>query len=174
MSSTASKNKQRGRAFQAKLAEMSGGMNIGTLGGEDVMHDEFSYEAKTYHPKAKSNKGRDWVGEKWMTEMDHGNLTLKRLIYIEHESEDTVVMLRWHVWEAINIYWPRVYGWCSAREVTKFKGYKYLEQAEVNCPDGKMPVVVVHTIGRRHKFDIVLLYQTYWKSLLEKFSRKNY
>jgi len=44
---TANRNKARGKGYQTTLAEMVNGMNIGTLGGEDVMHSTFSFEAKT-------------------------------------------------------------------------------------------------------------------------------
>jgi hypothetical protein len=37
---------------------MSGGMNVGTLGGEDIMHKEFSYEAKTYNKRLRPTRAR--------------------------------------------------------------------------------------------------------------------
>jgi len=176
MNKTASKNKQRGRAFQAKLAEMSGGMNIGTLGGEDVMHEEFSYEAKTYHPKAKSNKGRMWVGEKIMSELEekYGAPVLGKVVTTD--SNEPIVIMRWNFWNALseedkddsfNVLIPKVVM------KNRFKGRTYMKQAESNCPDGKVPVVVVHTIGERHVKDIVLIYSIYWNSLLKKLFDKN-
>jgi len=44
---TALRNKRRGKAYQTTLAELVQGMNIGTLGGEDVHHTKYSFEAKT-------------------------------------------------------------------------------------------------------------------------------
>ena len=41
-------NKRRGKAFQTKVAKMTGGRNIGTLGGEDVEHSIYSIEAKHF------------------------------------------------------------------------------------------------------------------------------
>jgi hypothetical protein len=44
MSST---NRQRGKAHQKKVAEMLNGIDIGILGGEDVLTDDFSIECKS-------------------------------------------------------------------------------------------------------------------------------
>jgi hypothetical protein len=55
---------------------------------------------------------------------------------------------------------------------SKFKGNAFMVQAEKNVPDAKIPVVVVHTTGKRHEQDIVLIREIYWNSLLEKFFDK--
>jgi hypothetical protein len=172
MTSNSTKNKIRGRAFQTKLAQMSGGMNIGTLGGEDVMHDEFSYEGKTYKKNCKTNKGKDWKGEILLNKYD-GGYSKNALVIIKVRSMEypTIVMLRWYWWERVTekvLYYPDISVSTYIEEVTKFKGNTYMNQAESNCPDAKLPAVVVHTVGRRHTEDIVLLREIYWKSLLEK------
>lgn len=172
MASTASRNKARGRAFQAKLAELSGGMNVGTLGGEDVMHEEFSYEAKTYDPNAKSHKGKDWVGEQILKYYeDRAGITAIVIAQVStYDSGEPLVMMRWSVWSDLaNLMKVAAQGRLHHVGVTKnkFKGRTYMRQAEANCPDGKIPIVVVHTMGRRHKTDVVLIYRIYWDSLLK-------
>lgn len=42
----ASNNRKRGKEFERYLADVFGGHRMGLLGGEDVMHDVFSIEAK--------------------------------------------------------------------------------------------------------------------------------
>ena len=98
------RNKARGRAFQAKLAELSGGKNIGTLGNEDVMHEHFSYEAKTYDAKAKSHP-RPWVGWNELTSLDAGEVkkffVIAELSMTDDRRED-LLLLRWYWWDHIN------------------------------------------------------------------------
>lgn len=171
MTSLCSKNKARGRAFQAKLAELSGGINIGTLGGEDIMHDEFSYEAKTYNRKAKTYKGKRWAGDLALAYFDDSS-AWSRFIVCKVVSYyfPTLYMLRWHWWVQL------LEGKLSKEQISesirecnksKFVGDSYMSQAENNCPDGKLPVVSVHTTGDRHTQDVVLVRGEYWKSLLE-------
>jgi hypothetical protein len=172
MRSVASKNKARGRAYQTKLAEMAGGMNIGTLGGEDVMHDEFSYEAKTYNPKAKSHKGRDWKGEKLLLAIDHRAKHLDAWVKVNVLSREPLILMRWALWSNLHLFeYPDT---LKNDEVylSSFKGYTYMKQAEDNCPEGKIPVVAVHTTGLRHRNDIVIIYQQYLNSLLKKYLTK--
>lgn len=171
MTSLASRNKARGRAFQTKLAEMVQGMNVGTLGGEDVMHHEFSYEAKTYNKKAKSYGGKDWMGEVWLTEIDYGLASNGFSIVRVNGDFPNLIMMRWPWWKQLieggipkDKFNANYYN--VAR--SKFIGNSYMDQAEKNCPDSKLPVVVVHTTGRRHDQDIVLVRELYFKSLLEK------
>ena len=172
MTSVSVKNKIRGRAFQTKLAEMAGGMNVGTLGGEDVMHDEFSYEAKTYNKKAKSYGNKDWVGEKLIRRhfWFHENETSKFLsLVLESPNFASIVLLRWETWAGLLQGKYEKHDSVSFHDtVKKFSGNTYMKQAESNCPDGKLPVVVVHTTGMRHKKDIVMIRRLYWESLLEK------
>lgn len=175
MTSVYGANKKRGRAFQAKLAEMAGGMNVGTLGGEDVMHPEFSYEAKTYNKNAKTYGGKDWIGEKLLAAHDQGLasydfviLQVKPQYSVDYAS---LMMLRWQNWQ--KIVEQRIEKsdlLISIRTVVakKFKGNTYMEQGEKNCPDAKIPIVVVHTTGYRHIQDIVLIRELYFRSLLEK------
>lgn len=167
---TSIRNKHRGRKFQAKLAEMAGGINIGTLGGEDVMHEEFSYEAKTYLKNCKTNKGNDWQGEKWLAEMDYGFASKCFAIVRVNGDFPNLIMMRWPWWKKL------VSGEIPKEEFSvdyynvvrsKFKGNTFMIQAEKNVPDAKIPVVVVHTTSRRHEQDIVLIRELYWQSLLE-------
>lgn len=67
MSST---NRQRGKAHQKKVAEMLNGIDIGILGGEDVLTDDFSIECKSV---------MKFVGEKWYAQCVKNNKR-KRLI----------------------------------------------------------------------------------------------
>lgn len=90
------RNKRAGRRYQGKLAELVGGKNIGTVGGEDIEHPLFSYEAK------------------------------RRKLFV-------------------------ACGW--------------LDQARRNCPEGKVPVVVCHVSGRRHRDDLVICSLGEWIDL---------
>ena len=176
---TALRNKARGRAFQAKLAELARGVNIGTLGGEDVSHVEFSYEAKTYNIRAKSNKDKPWMGERFLSLTDKG-FARNRFAVVEvgSFSFDHLILLRWHWWSKLVgssfkvefPYMTREYlrRATTIQMVNSFVGNSYMNQAEKNCPDGKLPVVVVHTTGRRHEQDVVMVRCVYWESLLEK------
>ena len=38
-----------------------------------------------------------------------------------------------------------------------FVGEKYMSQAKANCPTGKIPIVVIHVVGREYKDDLVLI-----------------
>jgi hypothetical protein len=172
MTSVSTKNKIRGRAYQAKLAEMARGMNVGTLGGEDVMTENFSYEAKTYNPYAKSNKNRLWKGDKILTEVDDRNTHIDALVKVIVGSREPLYLMRWRLWDSLylldfphSIKRERVY-------LSSFKGYTYMKQAEDNCPDGKIPVVAVHTTRQKHKFDVVLLYEQYLLTLTKKYLTK--
>ena len=172
-------NKARGRAFQSKLAELTRGVNLGTLGGEDVGHVEFSYEAKTYNIRAKSNKNKPWMGEVFLTKVDQG-YSRKRfgLVEVASFNFDSLVLLRWYWWNKIigdgfkkeYIYMTKNYmkRATTIEMVNAFIGNTYMNQSEKNCPDAKLPVVVVHTTGRRHENDIVIVRVVYWESLLNK------
>jgi hypothetical protein len=174
---TVIRNKRRGRAFQAKLAKMAGGMNIGTLGGEDVKHVEFSYEAKTYDIKAPSKKGREWKGETLMLPRDFGKASTGfSIVELESPNFDTLILMRWYWWHKFITDGYDVVKWESIpfkSNISMFIGNTWMDQAEANAPDAKIPVVVVHTTGRRHPNDIVVIRKLYWKSLLEKFLDKN-
>jgi len=170
MTSTSMANKRRGRAFQAKLAELSRGINIGTLGGEDIMHPEFSYEAKTYNINAPSKKGKRWTGEVILDRWDDHYATNRlAVVTLESVKFSTLVLLRWHWWSQLaEITQAQINQASITKVVTTFVGNSYMEQAEKNCPYAKLPVVVVHTTGRRHEHDVVIVRWIYWKSLLNK------
>jgi hypothetical protein len=72
MSST---NRQRGKAHQKKVAEMLNGIDIGILGGEDVLTDDFSIECKSV---------MKFVGEKWYAQCVKNNKRKKIPIVVVH------------------------------------------------------------------------------------------
>ena len=177
MTSIAIRNKSRGRAFQAKLAEMSGGMNVGTLGGEDVMHKEFSYEAKTYNKNAKTYGGKEWAGEEAIRYFDPTEKQTELVIIrVKSFKFAELFMLRWRWWKKLVKGELTIYQISDSTrncEKESFVGNRYMNQAEKNCPDSKLPVVVVHTVGDRHERDIVLVRGEYWLSLLDNYAIKN-
>jgi hypothetical protein len=151
---------------------MAGGLNVGTLGGEDVMHDEFSYEAKTYKKDCKTNKNQDWMGERVISKYDQGLASIDiALVRVTSMYYPPLILVRWAWWEKIvtgNISRDDIYISMHNESLTKFRGETYMKQAEKNCPDAKMPIVVVHTTGRRHPQDIVIIREIYFDSLIEK------
>lgn len=180
MTSTSMANKRRGRAFQAKLAELSRGFNVGTLGGEDVMHPEFSYEAKTYNINAKTYKGKRWTGEILLDKWDkHQARSRLSIVKVESPKFSSLVLLRWLWWENLirgemKFTETQIHDATVTTVLGPFKGNSYMDQAEKNCPDAKLPVVVVHTTGRRHVNDVVLVRWIYWKSLMNKILDKTF
>jgi len=177
MTSIASRNKARGRAFQTKLAQMSEGMNVGTLGGEDVMHKEFSYEAKTYNKNAKTYKGKEWAGESALRLFDTSPYQTEFFVVrVKSFNFADLFMLRWRWWRKLIAGELTLYEISDATrncEKESFVGNTYMNQAEKNCPDSKLPVVVVHTVGDRHERDIVLIRGEYWRSLLHNYAIKD-
>jgi len=172
-------NKRRGRAFQAELARMANGVNVGTLGGEDIMHPEFSYEAKTYNPKCKTHKGRDWKGEELLSELDKGVLSNGCVIlHVDSPTFSPLVLMRWHWWSGLidGTYWAGniTPGQIYFTSLNTFIGNTWMDQAENNCPEAKVPVLVVHTTGIRHPKNVVVLRKIYWGSLVEKFLDKRF
>jgi len=182
MTSTSMKNKARGRAFQAKLAQLSKGMNVGTLGGEDVMHPEFSYEAKTYNINAKTYAGKRWKGEELLDIWDKNQARSKlAIVKVDSYIFANLVLLRWFWWEQIitmdcehKFNREEIDKATHVEVIRMFKGNSYMDQAEKNCPDAKLPVVVVHTTGRRHLNDVVIVRWVYWESLLNNFLDKTF
>lgn len=47
----------------------------------------------------------------------------------------------------------------------RFVGETFMSQAKANCPDGKIPAVVVHIHGKRHADDLVILRMVDFKEL---------
>jgi len=45
----------------------------------------------------------------------------------------------------------------EAKERKKFVGQGFMEQAVRNCPEGKVPLVVVHILNQRRSNDLVML-----------------
>lgn len=56
MAGKVNRNRDRGKAHQKNIAEQLGGLNIGTLGGEDVHLENYSIECKSM---------ARFVGSKW-------------------------------------------------------------------------------------------------------------
>ena len=81
-------NRQRGKAHQKKTAQLLGGVNVGTLGGEDVLTDEYSVECKST---------KAFVGAKWFKQCDDNNTRKKIPLVIVHVrgtryTEDLVII----------------------------------------------------------------------------------
>lgn len=139
-------NKRRGRGYQTTLAKMVGGMNIGTLGGEDVMHDRFSFEAKT---------------------RQKGNALETNMLLAEEYYDGKPVVVTWiGVWAGVELSMLR-YNYFAALDGLEFNEYilmkkrsivaTMMKQAQRNSPEGKEPIVCVHTLNRRYEQDIVVL-----------------
>lgn len=45
----------------------------------------------------------------------------------------------------------------EAKSKKVFSGIKFIEQAEKNCPEGKIPIVVLHMVGKSYDKDIVMI-----------------
>ncbi len=89
-------NKRRGRAVQKKVVESLGGMNVGTLGGEDGMHPLWSIEVKGL---------RKFAGEKHMQQCErncHKGKTPLLIVHVigQRYHNDLVIMRRrdWEQW----------------------------------------------------------------------------
>ena len=46
--------------------------------------------------------------------------------------------------------------------------HKFMEQAIRNCPEGKVPLVVLHTLGESHDDDLVVMRVGDWLSTIKK------
>lgn len=142
-------NKRRGKAYQTKLAKMVGGRNIGTLGGEDVEHCEYSFEAKT---------------------RQQGSILEKKMLEAERYLEGEAVVCSWVLLEQ-----PGMYSELSMLRYIHFvcigdlKLFEYVildkrstaltmfKQCRANSPKGRIPIVVCHILNRRHEQDLVIL-----------------
>lgn len=82
-------NRVRGKAHQKKVAEKLQGIDIGILGGEDVLTDKFSIECKSV---------QRFVGEKWYKQCVKNNKRQKIpivVVHIKNKSYDNdFVMIR--------------------------------------------------------------------------------
>ena len=54
----------------------------------------------------------------------------------------------------------------------KFVGQGFMDQALKNCPDGKIPMVVVHVTNQRRMNDLVMLRRSDWEDLYGKIKAK--
>jgi len=90
------RNKRQGKAVQKKVVESFGGVNIGTLGGEDGWHPIWSIEVKAY---------KKFVGTKFMEQCVKNCKPGKTPLLVVHTTgqrheEDLVIMKRkdWDYW----------------------------------------------------------------------------
>ena len=100
------------------------------------------------------------------------------IVEVSSFSFDSLILLRWHWWaKLVGKEFKTEFTYMTKKYleratfnelVNSFVGNTYMNQAEKNCPDGKLPVVSVHTTGRRYEQDVVLVRSVYWGSLLEK------
>jgi len=54
----------------------------------------------------------------------------------------------------------------------KFIGGTFMDQAIKNCPEGKVPLVVVHTLNQRFSKSLVMMRYTDWEDWFGKLNRK--
>jgi len=90
------RNKRQGKAVQKKVVESFGGVNIGTLGGEDGWHPIWSLEVKGL---------KKFVGTKYMAQCIKNCKPGKTPLLVVHTTgqrheEDLVIMKRkdWDYW----------------------------------------------------------------------------
>lgn len=50
----------------------------------------------------------------------------------------------------------------EVKDRVKFVGTGFMAQAVRNCPEGRTPLVIVHTTGTRHEGDLVMMRMTDW------------
>lgn len=85
-----SKNRDRGKRFERKVAERLGGKRTGVLGGEDVMHPIYSIECKSREVMPK------WFSKFWEQTMANCEEDKVPLLVIhltnQRHDEDWVVM----------------------------------------------------------------------------------
>lgn len=48
-----------------------------------------------------------------------------------------------------------------------FEGEHFMRQAERNCPEGKTPLVAVHSVGQTYESDIVMVRFDVWKKVVK-------
>mgnify|MGYP001054814804 CR=1 FL=1 len=68
-------NRRRGKDHQRKIAKIMKGMNVGTLGGIDVLSDKFAIECKS---RVK------FVGLKWYEQAEKNNVYNKVTVVVVH------------------------------------------------------------------------------------------
>ncbi len=91
-----SKNRQRGKRNQKAIAGLLDGLNIGTLGGTDVLVDmKYCIECKSMNQYPK------WFSKMWNQSVSNtkkGGISIIQLhiTSAEHIKEDLIVMPLWH------------------------------------------------------------------------------
>lgn len=70
--------------------------------------------------------------------------------------------------EGPDVLHPRLAPECKERKRPIKALDKYMEQAETNAPKGKVPLIVLHTLGRQHTDDMVLMrvgdWERFWRA----------
>jgi len=93
---TVKRNKTK-RQYQTTVAEMIGGKNIGTLGGEDVEHPEYTVECKSL---------KRFAGEKVLLQAEGNNPGNRVSIGFVHilgqRHHNDVVLMRYRDWIKIS------------------------------------------------------------------------
>ncbi len=87
----ARKNRNRGKANEKALAKILKGKRVGTMGGEDIYKDNFSFEAKS----------RDkFVAEKWMKQCEENcegriPIVVVHLTGQKHDNDLVIIRLKY-------------------------------------------------------------------------------
>ena len=55
----------------------------------------------------------------------------------------------------------------------KFIGNTFMDQAVKNCPEGKTPLVIIHTLNQRFKNSLVMMKYSDWEEWFGKLALKN-
>ena len=61
----------------------------------------------------------------------------------------------------------------ECKSLKKFAGRKVMEQAEKNCPKGKIAVSIVHVVGERHFKDLHIIRREVWDKLIKKIKKED-
>lgn len=88
-------NRDRGKRAERAVAEMIHGKRVGTMGGEDVYHQDFSVEVKSRV---------SFVGEKFMAQAERnckGKRTPIAVVHLQGKPHNKdIVMIRMEQWIA--------------------------------------------------------------------------
>lgn len=86
-----SKNRDRGKRFERKVAERLGGKRTGVLGGEDVMHPIYSIECKSRETLPK------WFAKFWeqtLANCEQGKTPLLVIHQTNKRHDDDFVVMK--------------------------------------------------------------------------------
>lgn len=57
----------------------------------------------------------------------------------------------------------------EAKKRKSFLGIAFMNQATKNCPEGKIPLVIVHQTEERHENDLILIRFSDWEKMIAEF-----